>query len=120
MRVQALGMVIVLPDAVDGLSEVAGRLGAEELSQALAALPFATGAACRVGDARFKSEFTADLKEAFQQAGMSRALLPADGGLQRHDRARPTEVPPPSTDRAPRRHRCHGRRTERPRPRPSE
>jgi serpin B len=73
-EVQALGLVIVLPDAVDGLSEVTGRLDADELSQALAALRSEPTRPVAMAMPRFKSEFRAELKEFFQQAGMRRAF----------------------------------------------
>ena len=71
---QALGLVIVLPDEVDGLSEVASRLDADELSRALAALRSEPTKPVALAMPRFKSEFKADLKEFFQQAGMKRAF----------------------------------------------
>jgi serpin B len=73
-EVQALGFVIVLPDAVDGLSEVVSRLDADELSRVLGALRSEPTRPVALAMPRFKSEFKADLKEAFQQAGMSRAF----------------------------------------------
>jgi serpin B len=73
-EVQALGLVVVLPDAVDGLSEVSNRLDANELSQALAVLHSEPTRPVVLAMPRFKSEFKADLKTAFQQAGMGRAF----------------------------------------------
>ena len=73
-EVQTLGFVVVLPDAVDGLSEVVSRLDADELSRALGALRSEPTRSVALAMPRFKSEFRADLKEAFQQAGMSRAF----------------------------------------------
>jgi serpin B len=75
-EVQALGMVIVLPDAVDGLSEISSRLDVNELSQALAALRSEPTMPVVFAMPRFKSEFKAELKEFFQQAEMRRAFSP--------------------------------------------
>jgi serine protease inhibitor len=74
-EVQALGLVIVLPDAVDGLSDVTNRLDADELSQALAALRSEPTKPVALAMPRFKSEFKADLREVFQQSGMTRAFI---------------------------------------------
>jgi len=74
-EVQALGLVIVLPDAVDGLSDVTSRLDADELSQALAALRSEPTRPVALAMPRFKSEFKADLREVFQQSGMTRAFI---------------------------------------------
>jgi serpin B len=74
-EVRALGMVIVLPDAVDGLEEISRRLGAADLSQLFAALR-SSDASKRVDLAlpRFKTSFKAELVKLFQQAGMIRAF----------------------------------------------
>jgi serpin B len=74
-EVRALGMVVVLPDAVDGLDDVSRRIGAEELSQIFAALRSAD-ASKRIDLAlpRFKTSFKVDLVKPFQQAGIVRAF----------------------------------------------
>ena len=76
-EIPELGLIIVLPDDVDGAGAVARRLGANELSELFAAL--------RDGQAkkpvaltlpRFKAEFKADLVAPFRQAGMQKAFDP--------------------------------------------
>jgi serpin B len=69
--VHALGMIIVLPDAIDG----GMRLEADELPRLLAALR-SPGASKQVALAmpRFKVDFEAGLVKLFQQAGMVRAF----------------------------------------------
>jgi serpin B len=69
--VGALGMIIVLPDAIDG----GMRLEADELPRLLAALR--SPGASRVVELampRFKVNFEAELVKLFQQAGMVRAF----------------------------------------------
>jgi len=74
-QVAELGMVIVLPDDIEGAGEVARRLGPNELADLFAAL--------RNGQARkpvalalprFKAEYKADLMPPFQAAGMHKAF----------------------------------------------
>jgi serpin B len=74
-QIPALGLVVVLPDDIEGADAVARRLGANELAELLTAL--------RDGKAqkpvalalpRFKSEFKADLVGPFRQAGMQKAF----------------------------------------------
>ncbi len=74
-EVRALGMVVLLPDAVDGINDLSHRLGTEELSQLFAALR-ASNASKRTDLAmpRFKTSFRAELVKLFQQAGMIRAF----------------------------------------------
>ena len=71
--VRALGMVIVLPDAVDGLTAAGQRIDTAELSELLTAL---RGAHRLVALAlpRFKAEYKADLIPSFRQAGLTLAL----------------------------------------------
>jgi serpin B len=75
--VPELGLVIVLPDDVEGADAVARRLGANELTELFAAL--------RDGKAqkpvalalpRFKTEYKASLVAPFRQAGMQKAFDP--------------------------------------------
>jgi serpin B len=75
--VDALGMIVVLPDTIDGLAGVAARLGADEPAQLFAALR-APGARSQVDLAlpRFKVAFKAGLGSLFQQAGMQLAFDP--------------------------------------------
>jgi serpin B len=72
-----LGLVVVLPDDVEGAGSVARRLGTNELGDLFAAL--------RDGKAkkpvalalpRFKAEYKADLVAPFRQAGMQKAFDP--------------------------------------------
>jgi serpin B len=76
-EVADLGLVIVLPDDVEGAAAVARRLDANALTELFAAL--------RDGKARkplalalprFKSEYKADLVEPFRQMGMRKAFEP--------------------------------------------
>jgi serpin B len=77
-EVTDLGLVIVLPDDVEGAAAVARRLDANALTELFAAL--------RDGKARkpvalalprFKTEYKADLVEPFRQMGMRKAFEPA-------------------------------------------
>jgi serpin B len=69
--VGALGMIIVLPDAIDGDM----RLDADELPQLLAALRSSVAIAeVTLALPRFKVTFRADLVKLFRQAGMVRAF----------------------------------------------
>jgi serpin B len=68
--VGALGMIIVLPDAIDGDM----RLDADELPQLLAALRSPAIAEVALALPRFKVTFRAELVKLFQQAGMVRAF----------------------------------------------
>jgi serpin B len=74
-QIPELGLVVVLPDDIEGADAVAKRLGANELAELFTAL--------RDGKAqkpvalalpRFKSEFKADLVGPFRQAGMQKAF----------------------------------------------
>jgi serpin B len=76
-EVSDLGLVIVLPDDVEGAAAVARRLDANALTELFAAL--------RDGKARkpvalalprFKTEYKADLVEPFRQMGMRKAFEP--------------------------------------------
>jgi serpin B len=74
-QVPELGLVVVLPDDIEGVEAVARRLGANELGELFAAL--------RDGQAkkpvalalpRFKAEFKADLRAPLRQAGIQKAF----------------------------------------------
>jgi serpin B len=74
-QIPELGLVVVLPDEVEGVGAVAARLGATELMELFTAL--------RDGQAkkpvalalpRFKAEYRADLVAPFRQAGMQKAF----------------------------------------------
>jgi serpin B len=76
-QVPELGLVIVLPDDVEGADTVAKRLGANELTELFAALR--DGRAMKplaVALPRFKAAYKADLVAPFRQAGMQRAFDP--------------------------------------------
>jgi serpin B len=77
-EVPQLGLVVVLPDDVEGVASVVRRLGANELNELFTAL--------RDGQAkkpvalalpRFKSEYKADLVPPFRQAGVQKAFDPS-------------------------------------------
>jgi serpin B len=74
-EVPELGLVVVLPDDIEGVGSIARRLGANELAELFAAL--------RDGQAkkpvalalpRFKAEFKADLTAPLRQAGIQKAF----------------------------------------------
>jgi serpin B len=76
-EVPELGLVIVLPDDMEGAGAVAARLGADQLAELFTAL--------RDGQAkkpvalalpRFKAEYKADLVAPFRHAGMQKAFDP--------------------------------------------
>jgi serpin B len=75
--VGAIGMVIVLPNEIDGLAAVSRRLDANEWAPLVAALnsPDAVKAT-ELAVPRFKASFDASLVSQFQEAGMKRAFDP--------------------------------------------
>jgi serpin B len=76
-EIPELGLVIVLPDDVDGTDAVAKRLGATELAELFTALR--DGRAMKpvaLALPRFKAEYRADLVPPFRQAGMQKAFDP--------------------------------------------
>jgi serpin B len=76
-QVPELGLVIVLPDDVEGADAVARRLGVNELAELFTALR--DGQAMKpvaVALPRFKTEYRADLVPPFRQAGMQKAFDP--------------------------------------------
>ena len=75
--VRSLAMVIALPNEVDGLADVARRLDRDELAQMLGVLQKQPARPVILMLPRFKTEYTADLKEVFTKAGMT---LPFDAG----------------------------------------
>ena len=93
-NVPSLGMVVVLPDAIDGLSKVEQKLGAAEFPALITALAAAQPKSVALALPRFKTKFGADLKAVFQQLGMQIAFSdradfsgmtgrpPADSGLK--------------------------------------
>lgn len=76
-EVPEIGMIVVLPDDVEGVGDVARRLGPAELADLLAALR--NGQSRRpvaLALPRFKAEYAADLVAPFEAAGMHRAFDP--------------------------------------------
>jgi serpin B len=76
-QVPELGLVIVLPDDVEGADAVAKRLGVNEIAELFAALR--DGRAMKpvaLALPRFKAEYEADLVPPFRQAGMQKAFDP--------------------------------------------
>jgi len=76
-EVPTLGLVIVLPDDVEGADAVARRFGANELAELFTALR--DGQAMKpvaLALPRFKTEYRADLVPPFRQAGMQKAFDP--------------------------------------------
>jgi serpin B len=74
-QVPELGLVVVLPDDIEGAGAVARRLGANELDELFKALrdPQARKPVM-LALPRFKASFRADLKAPLQQAGIKKAF----------------------------------------------
>jgi serpin B len=71
-EISAVGMVIVLPDQVDGLSQVSRGIEADELSGLFAALrELRANKLVALSMPRFKAAFKAELVAPFRQAGMT-------------------------------------------------
>jgi serpin B len=69
--VRSLGLIIVLPNELEGLSDVSKRLDVRELSEMLAALRMPRSQQMvELALPRFKAAFKSDLKQAFQQEGI--------------------------------------------------
>jgi serpin B len=78
-QVPELGLIIVLPDDVEGVAAVERRLGANELAELFAALR--NGQAIKpvaLALPRFKAEFKADLRAPLRQAGVQKAFDASD------------------------------------------
>jgi serpin B len=74
-EVPELGLVIVLPDDIDGAASVVRRLGANELVELFAALrDNQSRKPVMVALPRFKIAYRADLKAPLQQAGVRKAF----------------------------------------------
>ncbi|MGH6771860.1 MAG: serpin family protein [Xanthobacteraceae bacterium] len=86
--VRELGMVVVLPDEVDGVDAVGRRLDMAELSQLFAALRTQPARLVMLSLPRFKTEFKTELTALFQEAGIHRAF-----DLKRADFSGMTGVP---------------------------
>jgi serpin B len=87
--VRSLAMVIVLPNEVDGVTDVARRIDTDELHRLRGALRDAAPQPVVLSLPRFKTEYSADLKDVFQKAGMT---LPFDA--RRSDFSGLTGLPP--------------------------
>ena len=74
--ISAIGMVVVLPDVVDGLAAVGASLDAEEVSALVAALHASEPKAVSLALPRFKLSFKADLVPPLRAAGMTLAFDP--------------------------------------------
>jgi serpin B len=74
--VRSLAMVVVLPNEVDGLADVARRIDRDEVAQLLATLQKEPPRLVNLMLPRFKTEYAADLKDVFKKAGMMLAFDP--------------------------------------------
>jgi serpin B len=75
--VGTIGMIVVLPDNVDGLAAVGAKLDAAELSGLLAALRAGEPKAVSLALPRFKVAYRADLVAPFRSAGLTLPFDPA-------------------------------------------
>jgi serpin B len=73
-EVDALGMVIVLPDAVDGVAAVGARLGEAQLTDLFAAIRAEPPRPVELALPRFKLESKIELGPLFEAAGMTLAF----------------------------------------------
>jgi serpin B len=69
-----LGMIVVLPDAINGLAPLVAGLGPDRLAALIADLNAADVADVRLQMPRFHADFQASLAEALQKAGMAAAF----------------------------------------------
>jgi serpin B len=73
--VRAIGMIIVLPDEIDGLDAVAGRMDADQWMRLVADLGSSDSLqSVALALPRFKASFAADLVPLFRAQGMVRAF----------------------------------------------
>lgn len=75
--VSELSLVIVLPDRIDGVHEVAAKLNGAELSHAFAALRGAPSRRVELALPRFKAAYKANLVPPFKAAGLKLAFSDA-------------------------------------------
>jgi len=87
--VRSVAMVIALPNEVEGVRDVARRLDRDELAQMLAALRTEPTRLVNLMLPRFKTEYSANLKDVFQKAGMTLAF-----DARRSDFSALTGLPP--------------------------
>jgi serpin B len=74
--VGALGMIIVLPDAVDGIAKVSASIDATELAALFDALRMSEPKSVSLALPRFKVTYKADLLSPLRSAGMTLAFDP--------------------------------------------
>jgi len=72
--IKAIGMIIAVPDAVDGLAVVSASLDAQQLPELFSALRTAPIKSVSLTLPRFKTAFRTDLVPPLQQAGMHLAF----------------------------------------------
>jgi serpin B len=72
--VRTLAMIVALPDEVDGLAAMSAKLDTTEFTALTAGLRAAPARLTALSLPRFKAEFSADLKQPFQLAGMRLAF----------------------------------------------
>jgi serpin B len=84
-----LGMIVVLPDAINGLAPLVAGLGPDRLAALIADLNAADVADVRLQMPRFHADFQASLAEALQKAGMATAF-----DRQKADFRGMTDAPP--------------------------
>jgi serpin B len=82
---KALGMVIVLPDDIDGVNAVGRRLDASKAAQLFRSLDAGAEKLVTVSLPRFKASFVTELTKPFEKP-WHQARLFQGGRLQRHDR----------------------------------
>ncbi len=74
-EVAEIGMIVVLPDDIEGVGDVARRLGQNELADLFAALRNGqTRKPVKLALPRFKTEYKADLVPPFEAGGMHKAF----------------------------------------------
>jgi serpin B len=69
-----LGMIVVLPDTINGLPALVAKLGPEQLARLLADLNAAGTADVRLQVPRFHGDFQKSIAQALQKAGMAAAF----------------------------------------------
>ena len=91
--IRALSMVIMLPDEVDGLAEVARRIDMDEFGRVQTALREQPPLPVVLTLPRFKAEYSADLKPHFEQAGMRLAFDPGKADFSGLTGVPPSQAP---------------------------
>ncbi len=71
---QRLGMIVVIPDTINGLPALIARLGPDQLAKLLADLNAADTVDVRLQMPRFHADFQASLAAPLQKAGMAAAF----------------------------------------------